>query len=137
MSFLLNNLLIGNGGTSIKDSGTALSSVGASIDAGNIVKTVTASSNTYSHTLGKIPKLIFISGNYNNSSCVSGTYLTSTNTNKCNHSGATRDSYIWIYEPGATYWRGYISAISSTDFTITWQTNTSGVEYYFSWVAIG
>jgi len=130
MVFQLSNLLIGDGGARIKDSGTSLSSVGGAYDFGNFSKNVDDASTTtvYNHNLGKVP--IYIEFNFPYTSAGAGESIA---VGYCKISNYTNYYLTGINGSSTTYsiiigqQFGKITNATSTTFTIEWYKNNTGV----------
>jgi hypothetical protein len=148
-----NNIVKWGSGNDVVDSGISITSIGSGgvvADSGLISSFSggTYSSNV-SHSLGKVPKII----NFNNTiyangvdfSHVCGNYC--NGNNKClisliqNQGTVITDTTYCIYTitTAAQYIKAYVSAVSSSNFTLTYN-NTSSVsslQGHAIWSAIG
>jgi hypothetical protein len=159
MSFALSNIVIGSGsGTAIKDSGTALSSLGgSSYSTGvqgqfNSTNYPTTPTTTWAHNLGKTPSkveftMVSVMNTQDPFGLCNGCYTASSQScvNIKSINGTISQIYqdasyaIYVYDDASRYIRGLVS-VSSTNITITWSKSTgtpTSTNFNILWRASG
>ena len=147
MSFALSNIVIGSGSSNaIKDSGTSLSSLssGYTISYGHFQRATNDGNGdaSYSHSLGKTPKWIEFIALFGGTTTTALTGYYDVTNNQNYHMDGNSSTYCIKFGSTSSslyYQQGYISATSSSSFTITWAQSgsTGGTTYYIIFKVIG